>query len=109
MAVVILYMSDRDQSKTFTNKKEAEAYDKKLELAANISQWMKNEIADLSEEQAESIGLLIAENKAPLAKALKGNSAVLLDSAPAETPAPEPAQEPTPAEPASAEPADAPM
>jgi dsDNA-binding SOS-regulon protein len=80
MAVVTLYMSDRDQSKTFSDKKEADNYDKMLELAENVSVWMEKEIAGLSEEQAESIGMLIANNKDNLFKALKGKPEVLLDA-----------------------------
>ena len=78
MAVVTLYMSDRDQSKTFSDKKEADNYDKMLELAENVSVWMEKEIEGLSEEQAEAIGLLLAENKENLLKALKGKPEVLL-------------------------------
>jgi len=81
MAVVTLYMSDRDKEKTFSDKKEAEAYDKMLELASNVSLWIQKEVADLSEEQIEKIGLLIAQNKDIFAKALKGKSEVLLKEA----------------------------
>ena len=80
MAVVTLYMSDRDNSKTFTDKKEADQYDKMLELAENVSAWMEQEISGLSEEQTEAIGMLIAKNKDQLAKAIKGKPEVLLMS-----------------------------
>ncbi len=79
MAVVTLYMSDRDQNKTFTDKKEADNYDKMLELAENVSVWMEKEIDGLSEAQSEAIGMLLAENKETLLKALKGKPAVLLE------------------------------
>ncbi|WP_144393169.1 YebG family protein [Pleionea sediminis] len=79
MAVVTLYMSDRDKSKTFTDKKEADQYDKMLELAENVSTWLENEVEGLTEDQAETIGMLIAENKETLAKAIKGKPEVLLD------------------------------
>ena len=78
MAVLTLYMSDRDSDKTFTDKKAADNYDKMLELAENVSLWMEKSIEGLSEEQIEKIGLLIAENKEVLAKAIKGKSEVLL-------------------------------
>lgn len=78
MAVVTLYMSDRDSEKTFTDKKAADNYDKMLELAENVSLWMEKSIQGLSEEQIEKIGLLVAENKDVLAKAIKGKSEVLL-------------------------------
>ncbi|MET1255739.1 YebG family protein [Aliikangiella maris] len=79
MAVVSLYMSDRDESKTFTDKKEADNYDKMLELAENVSLWMEREISGLNESQIEAIGMLVAENKDTVLKALKGNSGVLLE------------------------------
>ncbi len=78
MAVVTLYMSDRDSEKTFTDKKAADNYDKMLELAENVSLWMEKSIKGLSEEQIEQIGLLVAENKDVLAKAIKGKSDILL-------------------------------
>lgn len=80
MAVVTLYMSDRDQDKTFTDKKEADNYDKMLELAENVSLWVEKEIPGLNEEQTESIGLLFAHNKDNLLKALKGKPELLLQS-----------------------------
>ncbi|TQV89706.1 YebG family protein [Aliikangiella coralliicola] len=80
MAVVTLYMSDRDQNKTFTDKKEADNYDKMLELAENVSLWMEKEIPGLNEEQVESIGMLLAENKETLLKALKGKPELLIQS-----------------------------
>ncbi|MEP1740888.1 MAG: YebG family protein [Kangiellaceae bacterium] len=79
MAVVTLYMSDRDSNQTFTDKKSADNYDKMLELAENVSLWMEKSIEGLSEEQIESIGMLVAENKEVLAKALKARPEILLE------------------------------
>ncbi|WMS86990.1 YebG family protein [Pleionea litopenaei] len=78
MAVVTLFMSDRDQSKTFTDKKEADQYDKMLELAENVSAWIETKIEGLNEQQVEAIGMLFAENKDLLSKALKGKPEALL-------------------------------
>ncbi|PIP80509.1 MAG: hypothetical protein COW84_04875 [Gammaproteobacteria bacterium CG22_combo_CG10-13_8_21_14_all_40_8] len=78
MAVVTLYMSDRDTDKTFTDKREADNYDKMLELAENVSFWIEREIPGLNEQQIESIGLLIAQNKDTLAKAMKSHPEILL-------------------------------
>lgn len=80
MAVVTLFMSDRDKSKTFTDKKEADNYDKMLELAESVSLWMEKEIEGLNETQVESIGLLLAKNKDNLLKALKGKPELLLSA-----------------------------
>lgn len=79
MAVVTLYMSDRDSNQTFSDKKSADNYDRMLELAENVSLWMEKSVEGLSEEQIENIGMLIAENKDVLAKALKSHPEVLLE------------------------------
>ncbi|TQV75141.1 hypothetical protein FLL45_09390 [Aliikangiella marina] len=84
MAVVTLFMSDRDKSKTFTDKKEADNYDKMLELAESVSIWMEKEIEGLNESQIESIGLLLAKNKDNLLKALKGKPELLLEKSDSE-------------------------
>jgi dsDNA-binding SOS-regulon protein len=81
MAVVTLFMSDRDTSRTFTSKKEADEYDKMLELAEAISHFMENKIEGLSEQQVEEIGLVFARNKDLLGQAIKGKSEVLFSSA----------------------------
>jgi uncharacterized protein len=78
MAVVTLYMSDRDKSQTFTDKKEADAYDKMLELADAFRQFIEREIADVSEEKAEEIGLAFAKNAQSVAAAIKGRTEALL-------------------------------
>jgi dsDNA-binding SOS-regulon protein len=78
MAVVTLYMSDRDSNTTFSDKKAADNYDKMLELAENVSLWVEKSIDGLNEEQIESIGMLIAENKDLLAKAIKSKPEILL-------------------------------
>ena len=66
-------------NQTFTDKKSADNYDKMLELAENVSLWMEKSIEGLSEEQIESIGMLVAENKEVLAKALKARPEILLE------------------------------
>ena len=85
MAVITLFMSDRDPKKTFTDKKAADNYDKMLELAENVSLWMEKSIKGLSEEQIENIGMLIAENKDLLSKAIKGKPESLLEPDSTET------------------------
>ncbi len=72
MAVTTLYMSDRDlEKRTFTDKKEADALDKKLELAENLRLFFEAKIEGMSEEMAEETGLLIA---------LKGKPEVLVET-----------------------------
>jgi hypothetical protein len=78
MAVVTLFMSDRDTSKTFTSKKEADEYDKLLELAEAVSYFLEQNITDLSEQQSEDIGHLIARNKEVFVQAFKGKTETML-------------------------------
>lgn len=77
MAVVTLFMSDRDTSKTFTSKKEADEYDKMLELAEAVSYFVEQNIENLDEQQLENIGLLFARHKDQLSLALKGKTEAL--------------------------------
>ena len=78
MAIIAIWKCDRDE-KLFDNKKEAEEHDKMLELAANISSWVEQEIDDIPEHAIEMLGLLMANNKEKLLKALKGKPESLLE------------------------------
>ena len=79
MAVVTLFMSDRDTSRTFTSKKEADEYDKMLELAEALSYFIEQKVEGLSEQQIEEIGLALAKDKELLAQAVKGKADVLFN------------------------------
>ncbi len=76
MSVITMWQCDRDGS-IFSDKKSAEEYEKLLELASNITLWLKNTFSTLDHELAENIGLLIAENKETLIKAFKGKVDVI--------------------------------
>ena len=78
MAVVAMWKCDRDDT-MFDNKKDADAHDKMLELADSISTFLGKQIESLSEDDAESIGLLLSQNKALLIAACKGNPGALSD------------------------------
>ncbi|MAL98503.1 YebG family protein [Hydrocarboniclastica marina] len=77
MAVKACYMSDRDESRLFTSKKDADAYDRMLELAENISAIMEHRFPALGEKVSEEIGLFIAGEQDLFAKAIKGRPDVL--------------------------------
>jgi dsDNA-binding SOS-regulon protein len=77
MAVVAMWKCDRDDT-MFESKKEADAYDKMLELAENFSSLLGKEIEGISEKDAENIGLLLSKNKDVLIAACKGNPDLLL-------------------------------
>ena len=77
MAVIAVWQCDRDGS-MFEDKKLAEEHDKFLELAANITQLIENNISGIDEKHSEAIGLLLAQRREPLAKACKGKPEELL-------------------------------
>lgn len=78
MAVVAMWKCDRDET-MFDSKKEADAYDKMLELAENFSSLLGKQIDGISEKDAENIGLLLSKNKDVLVAACKGNPDLLLE------------------------------
>ena len=72
MAVVAKWMCDRDNT-MFDSKKEADAYDKMLELAEQFTALLQARVADVDEAQAEEFGIFMASNKEVLMKACKGS------------------------------------
>ena len=78
MAVVAMWKCDRDNS-MFENKKDADAYDKMLELAENFTAFLEKHAPGISEQDAESIGLLLSKNKETLMTACKGKPEALLE------------------------------
>lgn len=77
MAVIAVWKCDRDGS-MFDNKKDAEEHDKMLELAANITSLIEQEV-DIDESLSETIGLMLAKRRDTLAKACKGKPELLLE------------------------------
>lgn len=77
MAVVAVWLCDRDGS-MFEDRKIAEEHDKYLELAANITQLIEENIPGIDEKYSEAIGILLAQRRELLAKACKGKPDELL-------------------------------
>ena len=48
---------------TFASKKEADAYDKMLDLADNLGEWLQQAPLNLDDEQREGLSFFLAENK----------------------------------------------
>lgn len=76
MAVVAMWKCDRDDA-MFDTKKDADAHDKMLELAESFSLLFEKQIAGISEQDAENIGLLLSRNKDVLIAACKGQPDLL--------------------------------
>jgi dsDNA-binding SOS-regulon protein len=85
MAVVAMWKCDRDNS-MFESKKDADNYDKMLELAENFGAFLLREADGISEQDAENIGLLLSKNKDRLMAACKGKPELLLDIGTDESP-----------------------
>ena len=71
MAIVAMWQCDRDGS-MFADKKEAEAYDKMLELAEGFAALIGAKCESISEADAEAIGLLLSQHKDEVLAACKG-------------------------------------
>lgn len=71
MAVVAKWMCDRDNA-MFDSKKDADAYDKMLELAENLTELLHKHVPSANEKEAEEFGILLARNKELLVQACKG-------------------------------------
>ncbi|NWA62132.1 YebG family protein [Pantoea sp. B9002] len=65
MAVETKYVVVRkgEEKMTFANKKDADAWDKMLDMADAFTYWLQQHQPELGEAQAEALGLLLAEQK----------------------------------------------
>ncbi|ADT69129.1 MAG: dsDNA-binding SOS-regulon protein [Pseudoalteromonas tetraodonis] len=78
MAVVVKYVVERNgvERMTFTTKKEADAYDKMLDIAESLELMLEKVDVPLSEQQVESLALEIAKSKDDFMAVLKGGKEV---------------------------------
>ena len=75
MAVVVKYVVERNgvERMTFTSKKEADAYDKMLDVAELLEEMLSKVDVPLSEQQVESLALEMAKQKDDFINVLKGS------------------------------------
>ncbi|MDP5291967.1 YebG family protein [Oceanimonas sp. CHS3-5] len=68
MAVEVQYRVVRNgiEKMTFTNKKEADAYDRLLDLAEHIETVLESAPVALDENDREALALFLAQNQAEL-------------------------------------------
>lgn len=73
MSVEIKYVVVRkgEEKMTFASKKEADAYDRMLDMAEVFSDWLCVAPLAIDEEQREALGLFLAENKDALQHILR--------------------------------------
>ncbi|WP_370560148.1 YebG family protein [Edwardsiella tarda] len=86
MAVTIQYVVVRDgvEKMIFASKKEADNYDKMLDLADNLSEWLASSPVMLAEETREALGFYLAEQKESLSRLLRGASLASLQNSDAD-------------------------
>jgi len=74
MAVIVKYIVVRngEEKMTFATKKEADAYDKMLDIADNLFEFLEGSKVKLNEKQLEEVSLLLAEKREMLIPILKG-------------------------------------
>ena len=75
MAVIVQYIVERNgiQKMTYTDKKEAEEYDKQLEISENLFVLLETAGVAISEEQLDQISFFLAKNKEETISILKGS------------------------------------
>lgn len=86
MAVEVKYVVVRngEEKMTFASKKEADAYDKMLDLADNLGEWLQQAPLSLDDEQREGLSFFLAEHKDALALILRGATPAETRKKPAE-------------------------
>ncbi len=74
MAVITQFIVVRDgvEKMTFASKKEADAYDKQLDIADNLMEFIEKAGVELDGAVAEELSLLLAKEAATVGQILKG-------------------------------------
>jgi dsDNA-binding SOS-regulon protein len=77
MAIVTQYvvMHKEVEKLVTTDKKEADQYDKMLDVADNLASYIAAKGIQLDEEVTEELSIMLARNKDAVAKLLKGAAA----------------------------------
>ncbi|GIC78766.1 YebG family protein [Moritella sp. F3] len=74
MAVIVKYVVERNgvEKMTSTSKKEADAYDKMLDVADGLTDFISTSPLEIDDRLAEELALYLAQNSASLQVLLKG-------------------------------------
>jgi dsDNA-binding SOS-regulon protein len=74
VAVIIKYVVERNgvEKMTFSSKKEADNYDKMLDVADQLTLMLHHAEPELTEQQAENLGFYLSAQRDALQKVLKG-------------------------------------
>ncbi|WP_299495614.1 YebG family protein [uncultured Shewanella sp.] len=76
MAVITQFVVVREgvEKMTFTSKKDADAYDKMLDIADNLQPLLAESALEIDDATCESLSFYLAKNKDEFMKVLKGGS-----------------------------------
>ena len=74
MAVIVKYVVERNgvEKMTSTSKKEADAYDKMLDVADGLTDFISTSSLEIDDRLTEELALYLAQNSASLQVILKG-------------------------------------
>ncbi|HDS1721614.1 YebG family protein [Pseudomonas putida] len=75
MAVEQLFRSTFDKESYFLTRSEAEIHDLKLDVGEALSALFRHVLPNMSEDDAETLGIFMAERRKELSAALKKNPA----------------------------------
>ena len=80
MAVITKYVVEHKgvEKLVTTDKKEAEKYDRMLDVADNLSEYLLAKGVNLEENVLEDISILLSKNKDDVGKLFKGTQAQVL-------------------------------
>ncbi|RLB67380.1 MAG: hypothetical protein DRH03_11080 [Deltaproteobacteria bacterium] len=85
MAVIVQYIVVRngEQKMTFTSKKEADAYDKLLDISDQMYTFLESSKLEMSADQLEELSFYLAKNREAAVGLLRGGKAQKAQKAPA--------------------------
>ena len=74
MAVIVKYIVERNgiEKMTFTSKKEADAYDKQLDISENLLAFLETADIGIDEDKLEEICFFLAQHNDRVIPLLKG-------------------------------------
>lgn len=74
MAVIVQYVVEREGKPvmTFTSKKEADAYDKMLDMSDELFSLIESSGIDIEDKNKEDLSIFLAKNKDVLSRLMKG-------------------------------------
>lgn len=77
MAVIVKYIVERNgvEKMTFTTKQEADAYDKQLDIAEHLAEFLAGADSGIDAERLEQLSFFMAQHSPDILAILKGGPA----------------------------------